>query len=208
MIGDEIIGVLDVQSKETNAFSNEDIEVLSTLANQVAVAIQNARLFRQSEEALKELDATFQKYIKSEWSRFGELTDIKGYRASQTGLEPIKESLQKDSKAEKTGFIHKVPIKLRDVSIGYLNVNLDKPVEQYTEGELDIIQATVDRFALALENARLIETTSRRAGRERLVSEITTKIRETNDPQMMIKTALEELKNALGASKIELKTQT
>jgi GAF domain-containing protein/HAMP domain-containing protein len=208
MVASEIIGVLDVQSKETNAFSDEDIEVLTTLANQVAVAIQNTRLFRQSQESLEEFDATFQRYISNEWSRFGELTDLRGYRARQSGLEPIKESLQKDSKVEKTDYMHKVPIKLRDVKIGYLNVNLDKPAEQYTEGELDIIQATVDRFALALENARLIETTSRRAGRERLVSDITTKIRSTNDPQMMIQTALDELKEALGVSKVELLPQS
>ena len=200
--------VLDVQSEEANAFGKEDINVLTTLANQVAIAIQNSRLFRQSQNALKELDATFQRYISNEWSQFSSLTDLQGYRALETSLEPIKESLQKDVNSEKTAHQHKVPIKLRDVIIGYLNVDLDKPVKQYTEDELDIIQATVDRFALALENARLLETTTRRAGREKLVSEITTKIRSTNDPQVMIQTALDELKNALGASKIELKTQT
>lgn len=204
LAGDEIIGVLDVQSKEANAFSAEDVDVFTTLANQVAIAIQNARLFRQSQNALQELDATFRRYISNEWNRFTELTDIKGYRAVESGLEPIKESLQKDSSSEKTNNKHKVPIKLRNVTIGYLNINLEKPVEQYSMDELDIIQATVDRFALALENARLLETTSRRAAREHLVSDITTKIRSTNDPQKMIQTALAELKEALNVSKVEL----
>lgn len=207
MIGNEVIGVLDVQSEETNAFSEEDIEVLSTLANQVAVAIENSRLFQESQDALQELDTTFQRYMKNEWSRFGDLTDIIGYRARQTGLEAIKEPLQKDSKTINNDFIYNLPVKLRDIVIGHLDVNLDKPVAQYTEDELEIIQATVDRFALALENARLLKETIRRAGRERLVSEITTKIRSTNDPQVMIQTALDELKEALGASKIELKPQ-
>jgi hypothetical protein len=57
---------------------------------------------------------------------------------------------------------------------------------------------------LALDNARLFEETSTRATRERLVADITTKIRGTNDPQEMIKTALEELKQVLGASKVEI----
>ncbi|MCP4142781.1 MAG: GAF domain-containing protein [Chloroflexi bacterium] len=208
IIRDEVIGALDIQSEERGAFTEDDIKGLTTLAAQVAIAIQNARLFRQSEEALEELDSSFQQYISNEWKHFSKTSSTKGYRANQEGLEPIKESLQKNSKVKKDASIHQVPIKLRDVIIGHLNINLDKPVKEFTEDELDIIQSTVDRFALAIENARLLETTSRRAGRERLVSDITTKIRSTNDPQEMIQTALDELKNALGAAKVQLASKS
>ena len=47
-VGGEVIGALDVQSKETNAFSQEDIGVLTTLADQIAIAIENARLFGET----------------------------------------------------------------------------------------------------------------------------------------------------------------
>jgi len=207
MFGGKIIGVLDVQSKESSAFFQEDIEVLTVLANQIAVAIENARLFQQSQDALQELDSTFQRYLSNEWSRFSDLSDIRGYRARQSGIEAINEPLQKDSKLINEDFVYNLPVKLRDIVIGNLDVNLDKPIAQYSEDELEIIQATVDRFAMAVENARLLEETTRRAGRERLVSEITTKIRSTNNPQVMIQTALDELKEALGASNIELTPQ-
>jgi GAF domain-containing protein len=69
---------------------------------------------------------------------------------------------------------------------------------------MNVIEAVADRLGLALDNARLFEETSTRATRERLVADITTKIRGTNDPQEMIKTALEELKQVLGASKVEI----
>ncbi|MFT3894800.1 MAG: GAF domain-containing protein [Anaerolineales bacterium] len=49
----DIVGVLDVQSAEANAFQEEDIEVLSTLADQVAIAIQNARSFETMQELIK-----------------------------------------------------------------------------------------------------------------------------------------------------------
>jgi hypothetical protein len=55
-----------------------------------------------------------------------------------------------------------------------------------------------------LDNARLFEETSSRASRERLVSDITTKIRSTTDPQEMVRTAVEELKRALGATRVEI----
>jgi hypothetical protein len=60
---------------------------------------------------------------------------------------------------------------------------------------------------LSAENARLFDETSRRAERERMVSEITSKIRSSNDPGEMIKLAVQELKNALGVNRIEVVPQ-
>lgn len=205
IIGDKVIGVLDIQSEEVGAFSEEDIEILSILADQVAVAIQNARLFVQSQETLAELERTFQQYIRSEWQRFIEVSNVKGFVAHQTDLQPIASSLQKDDKAPKRDTVYQVPVKLRDVVVGKLNVDLDKAIDDYSEDEMDIIHAAVERFALALENARLLETTQRRARREQLVSEVTTKIRSTTDPDEMVKTAMQELKKILGANKVELR---
>jgi GAF domain-containing protein len=72
---------------------------------------------------------------------------------------------------------------------------------------MNIVEAVAERLGLALDNARLFEETSSRASRERLVSDITTKIRGTNDPQEMVRTAVEELQRALGASRIEIVPQ-
>lgn len=199
-----VIGVLDIQSKEIGAFQEEDIEVLSTLADQIAVAIENARLFTQSQETLVELEHTFQQYVRTEWTRFVEVSKVKGYVAKQTGLEPIQAPLQKDDKAQNDNTSYRVPVKLRDVVVGHVTVDLEKPVTEYTDDELDIIHAAVERFTLTLENVRLLETTRHRARRESLVSEITTKIRSTNDPDEMVNTAIEELKRVLGATKVEL----
>ena len=201
IIGRRVIGVLDIQSEEVGAFSEDDIDVLSTLADQIAVAIQNARLFAQSQDTLAELERTFQQYVSTEWDRFISLSSVKGYVAHHEGIQPIRSPLQNDNKSEN---VYRVPVKLRDVVIGYVNVDLGKPVNNYTSDELDVIHAAVERFTLALENARLLETTTRRARRERLVSEVTTKIRSTTDPDKMVKTAMEELQKILGASKVEL----
>jgi GAF domain-containing protein len=72
------------------------------------------------------------------------------------------------------------------------------------EDQMDLINAVAERVALSAENARLFEETTRRAERERLVSDITVKIRSTNDPDTMIQIALEELRQALGATKVQL----
>ena len=49
VIGDEVLGVLDVQSEHANAFSDADINIQSTLAAQVATALQNARSFARAQ---------------------------------------------------------------------------------------------------------------------------------------------------------------
>lgn len=54
-IGSRIIGVIDIQSKNINAFSDDEISVLQTLADQVAVAIDNARSFELSQQAVMEM---------------------------------------------------------------------------------------------------------------------------------------------------------
>jgi PAS domain S-box-containing protein len=51
MLGDELIGVLDVQSEEINRFDEEDVEIKSALAAQIAVAVQNARAFAERQRA-------------------------------------------------------------------------------------------------------------------------------------------------------------
>ena len=83
------------------------------------------------------------------------------------------------------------------------------PLEKASpRGRIALIKAVADRVALSAENARLFEETSQRAERERLVSEITGKIRSHNDPQSMIDTAINELRNVLGATRVEIVPQT
>ena len=50
VIGDELLGVLDVQSDHLNAFSGEDANIQATLASQVATALQNARSFAKAQQ--------------------------------------------------------------------------------------------------------------------------------------------------------------
>jgi GAF domain-containing protein/HAMP domain-containing protein len=208
IIGKDVIGVLDVQSDQPNAFSNEDIEVLSTLANQVAVAIENARLFAQSQQALRELENTFQRYISNEWRQFAKQSKVVGYRAHESGLEPITNKLKETTLKNGNDSTQKIPISLRGTTLGTLNVDMGKRPQEYTKDKKEIVQTVADRLALALESARLFEETNRRAERERLVTEITAKMRSTNDPDVMIQTTLNELKIALGATRVQLVPHT
>jgi GAF domain-containing protein/HAMP domain-containing protein len=201
---EQVIGALDIQSTDVNAFSDEDINVLTTLSDQVSLAIQNVRLFNQIEKSLVESNAIQRQYVRETWRSLPKLEKLSGFRYTLTGAVPLidetKFAASEDLKDKKE---IRVPIILRGETIGTLSVHV--PISEHTSADqVDLIKAVAERVALSAENARLFEDTTRRAVRESLVSDITTKIRSHNDPQSMIETAINELRNALGATKVEV----
>ncbi|MBK8783982.1 MAG: GAF domain-containing protein [Anaerolineales bacterium] len=202
-----VIGALDVQSTERNAFSNEDIEVLSTLANQVGLAIENAQIFDRSQRSLAESESITRQYLRTAWKQTPEERSL-GYKYTLSGVEALRDSDLKSNAIEDIANERKIsqPIILRGEIIGTLSVQVPKG-EQIGRDKFDLIKAVAERVALSAENARLFEETSTRAERERLVTDITTKIRTSNDPEEMIQTAVNELKRALGVTHVEIVPQ-
>ena len=205
-----IVGALDVQSTETGAFADEDIQMLSLLADQVSLAIENARLFEETRNALAEAEAVSRQFTREVWGRLPNEQNLLGYRYNLTGTSPLEKPVElmessnsnRKGKQTESGQVV-VPIKLRGETIGTLVIQTPS-AEVLNQDQIDLIKAVAERVALSAENARLFEETTRRAQRERLVSDITGKIRSVQDPQTMIQTAMEELRNALGASRVEL----
>jgi GAF domain-containing protein len=208
--GERIIGALDVQSMETAAFTEDDIQMLNLLASQVSLAIENARLFDETRSALTKAEAVSRQFTREAWGRLHTEQNLLGYRYNLTGASPLEELVEPmgtgNGKKMEAGQIV-VPIELRGELIGKLVVQ--SPAEKVlSQDQIDIIKAVAERVALSAENARLFEETTRRAERERLVSDITGKIRSGTDPQLMIQTAMDELRKALGASRVEVIPQS
>lgn len=213
-IGEDVVGALDVQSTEASAFNEEDISVLSLLADQVSMAIENARLFDQARKSLAESESLYRQYLRQAWNRLPKEQNLAGFRYNARGASPIESRSQTDAIAKNQEVTEdikspsiSVPIAIRGETIGILSVQVPEE-KNINENQMDLVNAVAERVALSAENARLFEETTRRAERERLVSDITVKIRSTNDPDAMIKIALEELKQALGASKVQLVPHT
>ena len=208
--GTHIMGALDVQSTERAAFTNEDIQMLSLLADQVSLAIENARLFDETRSALSEAEAISRQFTREAWGRVQAENKLLGYRYNIAGAVPLNEPLDlsemskrksRESQQEVNQVV--IPIELRGETIGTLVVQ-SPSTDKLNQEQIDLIKAVAERVALSAENARLFEETTRRAERERLVTDITGKIRSVNDPQSMIQTAMEELRRALGASRVDV----
>lgn len=214
---DEIIGALDIQSTESNAFTQEDIDLFRTLADQVAIAIYSNQLYNETRQALEETERVYRRYLKQEWENTAEVRKNQSIIYAQNNItytdKVMSEEIQKvletgqpiilEESEEELEMV--IPISLRDQNIGFIKVKDQKGNKKtWSDEELVSVQSIANNVGLALENARLFEQTMRRANREQKVVEITSKIRETNDPQKMVQIAMQELKSALGTSKAQI----
>jgi GAF domain-containing protein len=203
-VGEQIIGVLDVQSTESAAFKSEDVEILSILADQVSIAIDNARLFEEAQKSTADAQSALRQYTRSDWNTLQKTRINPGYRYTLKGVEPLERKARGEGLLpEPDKSLVRIPITIHDEQIGSLSLALPSS-KVLTEEEMDIAKAIAERVALSVENARLFDETSSRAERERTVAQISNKIRSTNDPEVMIQTALQELQQALGASKVQI----
>ncbi len=226
-VGNRIIGALDVQSMEQSAFSDEDVSLLGTLAEQVAIAIENVRLFSETKSALKELQGLHRQYLQTEWTQATDDIGKTGYKFAAGRVVPLRMSEAQDDwsvvdsgevavvipsgdgqgSRENENSELVVPITVRGQIIGKLNLGEPQSIQNWSDNDINLVRAVADQVGQALENARLLEQTQRRAEREHMVAEITTKLRASNDPQVILRTAAEELRGALRAKRAHIIVQ-
>jgi GAF domain-containing protein len=217
-VAGEIIGTLDIQSTEPNAFAMEDMEVLSTLADQIAIVIQNARSYETTRRLLEEAQKTSRSYVQDSWRILQSQGQHTGYLMSANTLKPldkfkesalIKKATLKGVAAFESGEKANlaVPIRVGGNIVGVIDIRLPDEHDWDTD-EIDIAEAVAERLSLALESATLLQVTQRRAEIERLTADISGKITATTQFDSILRTAAEELSRVLGGSEVLVQIQT
>jgi GAF domain-containing protein/HAMP domain-containing protein len=212
MVGENVIGVLDLQHSTAGAFSQEDVVVLQTMADQLAVAIENQRLVQRLETAVQESGLAYQRQLEQGWRDAARGLEAPAFvydglqvRSLVSGMPA---DLQADLHAGKTVTVVKeragdqfsviaTPIMLRGQAIGALVLEHQDPHHAWTSDEVTILESTANQAALTLENARLLTESQRRAEREQMLSQMTARIRETLDIHTVMRTAVEEVQRSL-----------
>jgi GAF domain-containing protein len=221
-----VIGAMTIQSTQEAAFSEEDVSALQTMADQLAAAIENAHLLEETRSALAQVEATHRLYLQREWQeylrereslrQFGLLYDQVHVAAEPDLWRPEMERAMAEGQVitadnnglegERTGLA--VPIVLRGQTIGVLGLEDPDGTRQWSDEDMDLMVDFSQQLALALENARLLEETQRRAAREHLISQVTTRMRETFDFETLLKTAATEMRQALGLDEFAVRLTT
>jgi GAF domain-containing protein len=203
----QILGVLDIQSTQPQAFTEEDIAALQILAEQIAVAIQNANLFSETEKGLERARLISGEISREAWSRILRSQSRVGFLATspatvQLGSGSTDPSLAKafetsDIILSNDGLTISIPIKVRGQSIGAIRLKKSEVAEAWAQEEINLAITLSDQLSSALESARLYQESQQRAARESLVSDISAKIGSLVSVENILQTAVQELGNTL-----------
>ena len=196
--GEQIIGVMDIQSTQANAFTEDDISTLSILADQVAIAIQNALLHEQSQRALRDAEVASSQALGQAWKGYAETIRTRGYRYDGIKSEALKEASRSSNGNDSLS----IPVRLRGQTIGRLKLKASDSSKQWTEDELAMIEATAERVALALDSARLLDDAQKRATRESFLSEMAAKLGSSFQLDSILRDTVEELGQTLKGSTV------
>ncbi|HLO17871.1 MAG TPA: GAF domain-containing protein, partial [Anaerolineales bacterium] len=213
-----VIGVLDVQSDQPQAFNEDDVAIMQIMADQLATAIERTRLLQEVQRSLKELESAYGRFTSDNWekSSAGSLMGNRGYRFDNIRIEPITEMPEIAETAIRTGTIissngsgfgidkeHKVaiPIKLRGQTIGVVNLKLK---EGYDHNTVSIIELAAERLASAMESARLYEEARLRADREQSISRVSTAISASTEYEEILQTTVREIGSILGDTEVAI----
>lgn len=214
--GDKLLGVLDLQDARIHTPSSDELATLRILANQAAIAIDNAQLLASERKSIESLQRAYGAVSRDGWNKVISAQPNLGYRADVSGpAAPSTGEWSPEMTAAKIGArpvladerTLAVPIRIRDQVTGVLRVVKPSEAGAWTAEEVGLVETLSDRLSAALESARLYEETRRRAERERLTGEITARIRASNDPQAILQIAASELRNALQLNRVNLMVQ-
>jgi GAF domain-containing protein len=199
-----VIGVLDVQSREANAFERDDITALQIMADQLAVALDNARLFREYQKSLEELENLYSQFSQDAWKRLAENRRLVGYELGPAGTNPIYAESAPASKPEMTGAApHSLAVRVRGEPVALIEIWPEK--EALSAEETRLLEELSERLSLALESARLYEDVQNRAAREQVINQFSTALADTIDLNTLLQAAVNQIGNMPNVSEASIR---
>ena len=201
IVAGEVVGALDIQSEEPAAFVQDDIETLQVLADQIAIAIENARLFTENQKALESLQRAYGEISREAWKSMLK-RETRRFIGTERGVsveseEETPDELTQKALKERTPILQDhtllIPLMVRGQSIGALRLSKPDNAPPWSEEEVEIAQTFTDQLGAALESARLYNEATRRAVIERAIGEIAAKISASIRMENILQTTAKEL---------------
>jgi GAF domain-containing protein len=231
----QVLGALSVQSDHTGTFDPITVAALQTMADQVAIAVDNARLYTESQQALDASRRAYGQLTQRAWLELLRSRADWGYSFDQQTLGPVDGGWQSEMlEALRTGqsVVHgpehvastgpeaveaedgvkgpalALPLKVREDTIGVLGFYKDVGDRAWTPGDMELLQRLVDQLGAALESAQLYQETQRRAAREQAIRQITERMRGAVEVETILQNTISELAKALGVPRAYVRLGT
>ncbi len=201
-VGNRILGALDMQSADPEAFGSDELQILQILADQIAIAIENLRLIAENQAALEASRRLYGEVSRADWKRLLEAR-LLGYESDASGLHRLDTNQLPPPTAEGLD----IPIRVQEQVIGSIHAE-KAPGESWLPGEQEILSSISTQIAYALESARLFNDLQERAHREQIITQIVSNMRETLDVDLILQNTLQEIGENIPFSALEIRLGT
>lgn len=217
ILGNRIIGVLDVQSKEYQIFDENKVVALQTLADQITIAIENTRLYAEREQLLRDTQDERARTTRLAWQHYldsqrrddltaqaGVSTNTNFFKLSEAVYENKQTIIGDETIRQTVPF--SLPIILRDQLLGVVKCEL--PKQDFSYDKVLLAEELISRLAISLENARLFQNTEQSTQREQVLNDIAAKLTNQSDVQTILQTAVKEIERALRTPQVAIRLHT
>lgn len=157
MIGDRVVGVLDMQSKQAGSLNQDILPAFEALAGQLAIAIQNANLLAEAEQARAEVEAQSRRLARAGWQEYLDALhkpEQTGFVFEQNQILPLESETTTEPPEALTA-----PISFAEEQIGSLVVEVEP--ERQTPQTMELVNIVARQVAQQIENLRLLESAER-----------------------------------------------
>ncbi len=212
-IGSQVIGALDLQSVQRDSFDEDAIAILETMANQIAIAIENSRLYTQVQQRLQEFENINRQRSEYNWldfmstQRANEIVNQAGARVVYDFSALRQQALNTQQIAvgdltERNTIPVALPIRIRTQILGVIEWEILN--QDFNSNRILLAEELASRLAVSLDNARLVQAGRQTATNERIINSITAKISEQTDIERILQTAIQEVGQVLRAPHVNI----
>ncbi|GAB4494612.1 MAG: hypothetical protein OHK0052_00080 [Anaerolineales bacterium] len=189
---ERLLGVLDVHTARPSGIQEQDIEILSIVAEQIALSMENTRLIEESQLSLRKLEMLYGQRVQQDWAQWLEQRRLQYvYRDGQMRLADDLPAAEPDE------VLLRIPLRLQNQQVGSLRLRRRAENQIWTAEEQAALQNITTQLTLALDNARLVQETQRRARQDQIVGNVSARMTESLDLETILKTAVTQIREAM-----------
>jgi HAMP domain-containing protein len=212
-VGTHLLGAIYVVARREDRLTEEDLDILSLIGDQLGSALENTRLLEETAANVDEIEALNRRLTREAWQDYLGVGQTLRHTPDPEGRWP--DVIQKvrqlpDTRAETYidadgRSVLAVPLKLRGQTVGSLAVTRP-PSEGWAHDEALLLESIATRMTMIADGIRLVEEASMHAEREQTLNQVSAALlQRAASVDNILQTALGQLSGALGSDHVSLR---
>lgn len=175
-----VYGAMSIQSTLVNAFDENDVLILQSVADSLSISLENAASFQKNQKALEDIRILNRAYLKQAW--WDPLDVERNLRMDFKNPQAVESPINPN--------LIEIPLLLRDEKIGKINLEIEG--NELPSETQEFLKSLSSQTIVALENARLIEESHLAALQEQQLNTLSQQFSRASSIEEILKTAVIE----------------